>query len=174
MPNPQSPEVRRSGTTDLDPDSIGPALEARRSPGSSGPTGPVPEDNQPGHHPAHDQDKPPLDDFAERFGARRPDDADQAEGDHPDTDQPEADQAEAEGVTVHDPDALVARSTARAERIADEALRPDATTGPTPAEPGAGELASQGLSIATSACRWGLAVLRYGARSATGWVPGRR
>jgi hypothetical protein len=30
--------------------------------------GPVPEDNQPGHQPAEDQDKPDLDRFAQRFG----------------------------------------------------------------------------------------------------------
>jgi hypothetical protein len=29
---------------------------------------PVPEDNQPGHHPDHEQDQPDLDDFAEKFG----------------------------------------------------------------------------------------------------------
>lgn len=33
----------------------------------SGPTGPVPEENKIGHHPEHEQDKPDLDDFAERF-----------------------------------------------------------------------------------------------------------
>jgi hypothetical protein len=30
--------------------------------------GPVPEENQPGHQPAEDQDKPDLDQFAKRFG----------------------------------------------------------------------------------------------------------
>jgi hypothetical protein len=29
---------------------------------------PVPEANQPGHHPPEEQDQPPLDDFAARFG----------------------------------------------------------------------------------------------------------
>lgn len=29
-----------------------------------------PPDQQPGHHPEHEQDKPDLDAFAERFGAR--------------------------------------------------------------------------------------------------------
>lgn len=28
---------------------------------------PVPEDNQPGHHPDHEQDKPDPDEFVERF-----------------------------------------------------------------------------------------------------------
>jgi hypothetical protein len=30
--------------------------------------GPIPDDNQPGHHPAHEQDKPDLDDFAHKLG----------------------------------------------------------------------------------------------------------
>lgn len=32
------------------------------------PGGPVPVDNQPGHHPEQEQDKPDLDAFAERLG----------------------------------------------------------------------------------------------------------
>jgi hypothetical protein len=31
-------------------------------------SGPVPDDNLPGHHPDREQDKPDLDDFAERLG----------------------------------------------------------------------------------------------------------
>ena len=31
--------------------------------------GPVPEDNQPGHHPEHEQDRPDLDAMAARLGA---------------------------------------------------------------------------------------------------------
>lgn len=34
--------------------------------------GPVPEDNQPGHHPAHEQDQPDLDALAARLGAVPP------------------------------------------------------------------------------------------------------
>jgi hypothetical protein len=37
------------------------------NPGDSGPTGPVPADNQPGHHPEHEQDQPDLDAFARRL-----------------------------------------------------------------------------------------------------------
>jgi hypothetical protein len=40
-----------------------PRLEADPRPGA----GPVPEANRPGHHPEHEQDKPDLDAFAERF-----------------------------------------------------------------------------------------------------------
>jgi len=38
-------------------------------PGVDAPGGPVPPDNQPGHHPAAEQDKPDLNAFAERLGA---------------------------------------------------------------------------------------------------------
>lgn len=62
------PEIHRSGHTPLDPDAV-PAMPPTPPPGSTdrGP-GQVPEDNRPGHHPEHDQDKPPLDDFAARLG----------------------------------------------------------------------------------------------------------
>ena len=42
-------------------------MAAPSNPGDSGPTGPVPEANQPGHHPAHAQDRPDLDAFARRL-----------------------------------------------------------------------------------------------------------
>lgn len=51
MARPQSPDLRPSGVT-----------------------GPVPEANSPGHHPEHDQDRPDLDAFAERFSGRPLDD----------------------------------------------------------------------------------------------------
>lgn len=51
MARPQSPDLRPTGTT-----------------------GPVPEANSPGHHPEHDQDRPDLDAFAERFSGRPLDD----------------------------------------------------------------------------------------------------
>jgi hypothetical protein len=68
MGRPQQPELARSAKTDLDPDHVGTELEARKPPRSGGPTGPVPPENQPGHHPADEQDKPALDAFAARFG----------------------------------------------------------------------------------------------------------
>ncbi|MFN7149077.1 MAG: hypothetical protein ACK4V6_06315 [Microthrixaceae bacterium] len=75
MARPQSSELRRSGTTPaFEPDSISSRLEAHDRPGSSGEIGPVPEANLPGHHPEHDQDKPDLDAFAERFSGRDLDD----------------------------------------------------------------------------------------------------
>lgn len=69
MAKPQQPELRRSGTVPaLDPDASESDLEAHKRPGSSGPEGPVPEEQRPGHHPDHEQDKPDLDKFAERMG----------------------------------------------------------------------------------------------------------
>jgi len=58
MPNPQQPELRRSG--------LGETVDAAAKTRNGGPTdtsgntGPVPEDNQPGHHPEHEQDQPDL------------------------------------------------------------------------------------------------------------------
>jgi hypothetical protein len=60
------PEIHRSGHTPLDPDAV-PATRPTR-PSTDPAPGAIPEDNRPGHHPEHDQDKPPLDAFAERLG----------------------------------------------------------------------------------------------------------
>jgi hypothetical protein len=69
MAKPQQAELRRSGQVPaLDPDATESKLEAHDRPGSSGPQGPVPEDQRPGHHPDDEQDKPDLDKFAERMG----------------------------------------------------------------------------------------------------------
>jgi hypothetical protein len=67
MARPQQPELARSGKTDLDPDHVGTELEARKPVRSGGETGPVPPDNQPGHHPDQDQDKPDLDAFVAKL-----------------------------------------------------------------------------------------------------------
>jgi hypothetical protein len=58
MTRPQQPEIARSGKTDLDPDHVGTELGAEKKPSSKGPTGPVPPENQPGHRPQQEQDKP--------------------------------------------------------------------------------------------------------------------
>jgi hypothetical protein len=69
MSNPQQPELARSRKTpSQDQDAVAAVVEGRKLPGSGGPGGPVPEDNQPGHHPTEEQDKPDLDAFAERLG----------------------------------------------------------------------------------------------------------
>jgi hypothetical protein len=69
MAKPQQAELRRSGFVPaLDPDATESELEAHERPGTSGRTGPVPEEQRPGHHPEQEQDKPNLDKFAARLG----------------------------------------------------------------------------------------------------------
>ncbi len=68
MAKPQSPELRRSGDiASFDPDNVAARVKASDRPRSSGSTGPVPEENRPGHHPDREQSKPDMDDFVERF-----------------------------------------------------------------------------------------------------------
>lgn len=58
MPKPQQPELRRSGKGSTDRD--GKELRARDDLPSGDPAmGPVPEENQPGHRPQDEEDKPP-------------------------------------------------------------------------------------------------------------------
>ena len=67
MANPQQPELARSRKTPaLDPDATEAVLTAAETPTVDRARGPVPADNQPGHHPAVEQDKP----AAERFVAK--------------------------------------------------------------------------------------------------------
>jgi hypothetical protein len=68
MARPQQPELARSAKTDLDPDHIETGLQGQPKPSTGGETGPVPPDNQPGHHPVEEQDKPDLDAFAAKLG----------------------------------------------------------------------------------------------------------
>lgn len=56
MSTPQQPDLARSGRGATDPDSAKAHTDA--PPAETGPEGPVPEDNLPGHHPAVEQDKP--------------------------------------------------------------------------------------------------------------------
>src|SRR5215218_3953800 len=67
MANPQQPELARSRKTPaLDPDATEAALSAAEAPPVDRDRGPVPVENQPGHHPPVEQDKPD----AERFVAK--------------------------------------------------------------------------------------------------------
>ena len=69
MAKPQQAELRRSGKVPaLDPDASVAKLSAQDVPSTSGPDGAIPEDQRPGHHPDHEQDKPDLDKFAQRLG----------------------------------------------------------------------------------------------------------
>lgn len=67
MPNPQQPELRRSekGAT-TDDATKGTHTAPDEQAVWSGRSGPVPEDNQPGHHPPVDQDKPAGEAFVAR------------------------------------------------------------------------------------------------------------
>lgn len=78
MPTPQQPELRRSERVDHMSRGAPDDPEVGRRPGDGGldQMGPVPEENRPGHHGVHDQDKPDLDDFAARLGITPGDDAD--------------------------------------------------------------------------------------------------
>ncbi len=77
MANPQQPELRRSGRVPaLDPDASEAKLSAQDRPQTGGVVGDAPPEQQPGHHPEHDQDKPDPDEFAARLGVK-------AEGDEP-------------------------------------------------------------------------------------------
>ncbi len=64
MAQPEQSQPSRTGRTDLDARSRS-VPEATLQPDHFGPE---PEDNQPGHHPVEEQDQPPLDEFAARFG----------------------------------------------------------------------------------------------------------
>ncbi len=69
MSNPQQPELARSRKTPhQDQDSVAAVVDGRGRLEADAPPGPVPAENQPGHHPPEEQDKPDLDAFAERFG----------------------------------------------------------------------------------------------------------
>jgi hypothetical protein len=68
MGRPQQPELARSAKTDLDPDHVETGLQGQKRPAAGGETGPVPPENQPGHHPPQEQDKPDPDAFAARLG----------------------------------------------------------------------------------------------------------
>ena len=73
MANPQQPELARSRKVPhQDQDAASAAVEGQRQPGADGPRGPVPPENQPGHHPPEEQDKPDLDAFAEKMGVAEP------------------------------------------------------------------------------------------------------
>ena len=59
MTNPQQPELARSRKGATSDDSAKGYLTGQKTDTTSeGPQGPIPEDNQPGHHPEVEQDKP--------------------------------------------------------------------------------------------------------------------
>ena len=82
MSNPQQTELARSRKTPAqDQDAVAAVIEGQGVPGADEPRGPVPPDNQPGHHPVEEQDKPDLNAFAQKLGTMEPADrTDTAEG----------------------------------------------------------------------------------------------
>ena len=79
MSNPQQPELARSRKTPAqDQDAVAGVLDGQRGLGADAPRGPVPPENQPGHHPPEEQDKPDLDAFAQRLGTAEPSERDEA------------------------------------------------------------------------------------------------
>lgn len=75
MSNPQQPELARSRKTPAqDQDAVAGVLDGQRDVTADAPRGPVPPENQPGHHPSEDQDKPDLSAFAEKLGTKEPSD----------------------------------------------------------------------------------------------------
>jgi len=58
MGRPQQPELRRSDRGETNPQGRKVTREAERPGRERGPGGPLPEENQPGHHPDKEQDKP--------------------------------------------------------------------------------------------------------------------
>ncbi len=49
-------------------------IDGQGVPQADEPRGPVPPDNQPGHHPVEEQDKPDLNAFAQKLGTMEPSD----------------------------------------------------------------------------------------------------
>lgn len=58
MPKPQQPELRRSGKGSTDQDAAEMRADQESADADGGGVAPVPEENQPGHRPEHDEDKP--------------------------------------------------------------------------------------------------------------------
>lgn len=65
MPKPQQPELRRSEYGATSDDSAKSNADVQDMSADDAP-GPVPEENQPGHRPERDQDKPDPEAFIER------------------------------------------------------------------------------------------------------------
>jgi len=68
MAKPQQPEIARSGRGAVDPSAVKEQLTApMQGGGENGDLGPVPEDQQPGHHPTVEQDKPSGEAFLQKL-----------------------------------------------------------------------------------------------------------
>ena len=82
MSNPQQPELARSRKAPhQDQDAVAGVIDGQRDLETGQPRGPVPPENQPGHRPAQEQDKPDLDAFAAKMGIADPDAVDAGDAD---------------------------------------------------------------------------------------------
>jgi hypothetical protein len=100
MVKPQQPELRRNDLGATSDDATKVRLTAPSAPGVDGPSrgGPIPEDNLPGHHPEHEQDKPSGRDFVAKMHALAQEDAYEA----PTTDDEVIDLTQIKADRVHD------------------------------------------------------------------------
>jgi hypothetical protein len=67
MTSPQQPELRRSGRSAVDPKADKAHADAKPHDLQQH-SGAVPPDNQPGHHPDHEQDQPDVAEMAAKLG----------------------------------------------------------------------------------------------------------
>src|SRR4051812_31424215 len=99
MANPQQPELRRSERGAATDQASKERLTAPSAPGVDGErVGAIPADNLPGHHPAHEQDKPSGKDFVAKMHALAQEDVYEP----PTTDDEVLDLTQLEADTVHD------------------------------------------------------------------------
>lgn len=120
MVKPQQPELRRSDRGATSDDATKERLTAPSAPGVDGGTGgPIPEDNLPGHHPTHEQDKPSGRDFVAKMHALAQEDLYEA----PSPENEVLDLTQVPADTVHDGPEPHATS-ATGERLAHLAGKP--------------------------------------------------
>ena len=99
----------------MDLDNVAGDLEGRDQPGQSGGKGrPVPKDNQQGHHPAREQDKPDLDKFAAKLGLV--------------DDEPAPDDVRTDAPTISAPRSSAPQSSAPQSSAPRSSAAPDART----------------------------------------------
>jgi hypothetical protein len=135
MARPQQPELARSAKTDLDPDHIETGLQGQKAPATGGETGPVPAENQPGHHPPKEQDKPDLDAFAAKIGAdaSAPSATNARKPPRPKTASPKAAAGKATAATSGGPSkAETAKPSAAKTKATKPASRPATQSSPAP------------------------------------------
>lgn len=136
MARPQQPELARSQSAPVDPDALDPQAETQGQLTEAGRVGNVPADNQPGHHPRQEQDKPDGAAFLARF---RGDDRDAASSDAGDAGDAAASGDAPPPSAAHAP-APDAADEAASAAVEDGIDVPELVAdGPDPAAPAVGE-----------------------------------